>query len=280
MSNLSIAACVLFVVILDHDNTPTTSNAVYVYQLNPPHIMNNGHEGAPFLPLGAGFTVTQRSLNLSLLSSDLAVSDLDLSSLVLSLRYSFDTASYSLFPYLHRVERPYSPSVSSTSSFSYAPDMPKPERGTPEYAAYKQAKKDRKERRGRDKSSSKPAASSNSLAVERPPSRAGSEFSYLSSTGGGSEDESNARSMDRKGETKDRSIAGFPGIHGYGHTGGGYQTSYADNSGGDFGHAHSVSPLSSEGSPKPTQQYVAPQYSKLIRACDVYTHLFVQLLLH
>lgn len=220
--------------------------------------MNDGQQGTPFLPLGAGFTVTQRSLNLSLLSSDLAEGDLDLSSLVLSLRYSFDSAQYALFPYLHRVEPPpYSPSISSTSSFGYAPDMPKPERGTPEYAAYKQAKKDRRADKEREKRS-KP---SNSLTVERPQSRAGSEYSYVSSVGSG--DEGNTRSLDKvgSGETKDKSISlsGYAGVHGYvsvgGGIGGGYQSSHANNS-GDFGH-NSVSPVSSEG-----KSYTAPQYSK------------------
>lgn len=226
--------------------------------------MDNGQQGAPFLPLGAGFTVTQRSLNLSLLSSDLAARDLDLSSLVLSLRYSFDTAHYALFPYLHRVEPPlYSPSVSSTSSFGYDPEMPKPERGTPEHAEYEQAKKDRRANKEREKSKS-----SNALTSESSPSRAGSEFSVVNSVG--SEDDGNTRSLGKKvaGETMDRSISGYAGAHGYvsvgGGIGGGYQSSHTDNSGGNFGQGYGgsdpyspVSPISSEGG-----HYVAPQYSK------------------
>lgn len=205
--------------------------------------MNNGQEGTPFLPRGAGFTVTQRSLNLSLLSSDLAVNDLDFSSLVLSLRYSFDSAQYALFPYFHRVE-PCSPSVSSTSSFGYDPDMPKPERGTPEYAAYKQAKKDRRTDQEREKG----PLSGTDLNVS-----------------GGSGDEGNTRSLDKEepGESSDRGFSAYAGV-GYVSLGanaeGSYQPSYVDNSAGDFGISGQyspVSPISSEEKP-----YVAPQYSK------------------
>lgn len=204
--------------------------------------MNNGQEGTPFLPRGAGFTVTQRSLSLSLLSSDLAVNDLDLSSLVLSLRYSFDSAQLALFPYFHRVE-PYSPSVSSTSSFGYDPEMPKPERGTPEYAAYKQAKKDRK---------------ADPERVKRPSSSADS---YI---GNDSDDEGNARSLDKnESGGNDRGFSAYAGV-GYvnvsANAGGNYQTSYADNSAGDFGTTGQyspVSPIMPEEKP-----YVAPQYSK------------------
>lgn len=209
--------------------------------------MNNGQEGTPFLPSrGAGFTVTQRSLNLSLLSSDLAVNDLDISSLVLSLRYSFDSAQYALFPYFHRVE-PCSPSVSSTSSFGYDPDMPAPEKGTPEYAAYKQAKKDRR------------AAQEHEKGLPPPPSSADSYGSN------GSGDEGNARSLDKKdsGEGSDRGFSAYAGV-GYvsvaANPGGGFQTSYPDNSAGDFGISAQYSPVSPvllEEKP-----YVAPQYSK------------------
>lgn len=216
--------------------------------------MNNGQEGA-------GFTVTQRSLNLSLLSSDLAaVNDLDISSLVLSLRYSFDSAQYALFPYFHRVE-PCSPSVSSTSSFGYDPDMPAPEKGTPEYAAYKQAKKDRKAAQEREKGLPPPSGAD----------------SYGSN---GSGDEGNARSLDKTdpGEGSDRGFSAYAGV-GYvsvaANPGGGYQTSYADNSAGDFGITAQYSPVSSVLSEE--KPYVAPQYSKskkkeLLVVCPIAGH--------
>lgn len=205
--------------------------------------MNNGQEGTPFLPSEAGFTVTQRSLNLSLLSSDLAVNDLDLSSLVLSLRYSFDSAQFALFPYFRRVGL-CPPSVPSASPVGYL-EMPKPERGTPEYAAYKQAKKDRRADLEREKG---------------PSSGAGS---YANNDSG---DEGNARSLDKKelGETSDRGFSAYAGI-GYisvaANAGGSYQPSYVDNSAGDFGAVGQyspVSPISPEEKP-----YVAPQYSEL-----------------
>lgn len=136
----------------------------------------------------------------------------------------------------------------------------RPEKGTPEYAAYRKARKERKERREHDRSKSvgnartesSASASTNSLAV-RPPSRAGSEFSYISSVGSAAEAEGGGGGRYRKAEESpdERGLSS-----GYSVVGG--STGY-----GASGAVSPVSPISRSGSPGPSSYNNWSQFRSL-----------------
>jgi len=137
--------------------------------------------------------------------------------------------------------------------------MPKPEKpakGTPEYAAYKKAKKERKERREHGRSKSLTVKTDQSTLSAGSHSRAGSEFSYISSVGSGAEEEPGkykktaeeaAREIAReRGLLSGYSVVG--GVSASGSVSAGYQASYGGSE--SYSPVSPVSPVS-PASPSP-----------------------------